>query len=96
MSTATSPAETPASPPEDLPAWSWWGMLGSALGAQLCCGLPWLLMSLGVGGSLITQLEALRPFRPLFVAAAFGFLIAGWLTWMKRRRKGCPLPRPKT
>lgn len=74
----------------ELPAWSWWGMLASALGAQLCCGLPWLLVSLGLSGSYISQLEALRPYRPFFVAAAIGFFIAGWIVYLQRRRKGCP------
>ena len=77
----------------DLPNWSWWGILGSALGAQLCCGLPWLLISLGLSGGLIAQLEALRPFRPLFIAMAVGFGIAGWLAL--RRGQSCPLPAPR-
>lgn len=78
---------------QQLPNWSWWGLLTSALGAQLCCGLPWLLVTLGFSNGLIAQLEALRPFRPVFIAAALGFLLAGWLTLIRRKRQGCALPR---
>lgn len=77
----------------DLPKWSWWGMIVSAVGAQLCCGLPWLLVSLGLGGSYIAELEAIRPYRPLFVTAAIVFFIAGWVVYLQRRRKGCPISR---
>lgn len=79
----------------DLPAWSWWGLIMSALGAQLCCGLPTLLLSLGISGSLIAQLQALKPYRPLFLLAALGFLLAGWLSLRYQRRQGCPLPQQR-
>lgn len=82
-------------PPEDLPTWSWWGMILSVLGAQLCCGLPWVLVSVGLSGSYISQLETLRPYRPLFITAAIGFFVAGWIVYIQRRRKGCPTPRPR-
>lgn len=87
----SAPEHKPAE--ADLPQWSWWGMIVSVIGAQLCCGLPWLLVSVGLGGSYIAQLEMLRPYRPLFVTAAVGFFIAGWVVYLQRRRKGCPLPR---
>jgi len=78
---------------QDFPKWSWMGMIASAIGAQLCCGLPWLLVSMGVTGSFISQLEALSPFRPWFIAAAGIFFVAGWVTLVQRQRQGCPLPR---
>jgi mercuric ion transport protein len=76
---------------DDLPKWSWWGMISGLIGAQLCCGIPWLLLSLGVSGSLISQLEAIRPYRPFFIAFALVFLIAGWIQLEHRKRKGCPI-----
>lgn len=77
----------------ELPDWSFWGFISSAIAAQLCCGLPWLLITLGFSGQWLSQLQALKPYRPIFVTLALGFLLAGFWTWIQRRRKGCPLPK---
>lgn len=79
----------------ELPNWSFWGTISSALAAQLCCGLPWLLLSLGLSGPWIAQLHALKPIRPIFMLSAVGFLLAGLWQLQQQRRKGCPLPRQR-
>lgn len=76
---------------QELPNWSWWGTIGGLFAAQLCCGLPWLLVSIGITGGVITQLEALRPFRPFFIGASLIFFILGWI--QLRRQRTCPLKR---
>lgn len=87
-------SQNKATPDEfDLPHWSWWGIISSAIAAQMCCGLPWLLVSLGLGGGYISYLEALRPYRPYFVLMALLFLLAGIGMYMYRRKTGCPLPK---
>lgn len=46
----------------------------AALGASLCCLGPLLLVSLGLGGSWMSSLNALEPYRPLFIGFAVIFL----------------------
>ena len=45
----------------------------AAIGASACCAGPLLLVVLGVGGAWGSRLTALRPWQPLFVAAALAF-----------------------
>lgn len=48
----------------------------SAIGASACCTLPFVLVSLGLGGAWVSQLRTLERFFPVFVAiaaAAFAF-----------------------
>lgn len=73
--------------PEALPSWSFWGTVASALAAQACCGLPWLLLALGASSTWVSYLDLLKPWRPLFVLAALGFLLAGsWQAWQAKKR----------
>ncbi|MGE3726858.1 MAG: mercuric transporter MerT family protein [Candidatus Sericytochromatia bacterium] len=90
MSIATeNELETPLdSPSAELPAWSFWGTLASAIAAQACCGLPWLLLALGASSTSIGYLEVLKPWRPLFVLGALGFLLAGSLQLWQARQRG--------
>jgi len=59
-----------------------WALLtgvAGALGASLCCAVPLVLVSVGIGGTWLASLTALEPYRPFFVTvtiAALGF--AGW------------------
>jgi mercuric ion transport protein len=58
------------------------GILG-ALAASSCCIVPLILFSLGVGGAWISNLTALAPYQPLFVAATavilgYGFYLVRW------------------
>ena len=42
----------------------------AALLASACCLGPLVLISLGLGGAWVAQLQALEPLRPLFLASA--------------------------
>ena len=42
----------------------------AALAASACCLGPLVLVSLGVGGTWISTLTKLEPFRPLFIGVA--------------------------
>lgn len=51
----------------------------AAVGASACCVLPLVLVTLGIGGTWVSTLTALEPFRPLFIALALGFFsMAGY------------------
>ncbi|WP_297527813.1 mercuric transporter MerT family protein [Thiohalobacter sp.] len=53
---------------------SLWAAVVAGIGASLCCVAPLVLLTLGLGGAWISQLTALEPWRPLFVAITLLFL----------------------
>lgn len=46
----------------------------AAIGASLCCVAPLVLIALGIGGTWISYLTALEPYRPVFVVITLVFL----------------------
>lgn len=46
----------------------------AGLGASVCCVLPLVLVMAGLGGSWLSTLTALAPYRPIFVVAAVAAL----------------------
>ncbi|WP_020681920.1 mercuric transporter MerT family protein [Marinobacterium rhizophilum] len=46
----------------------------AAIGASVCCVGPLVLLAFGIGGSWISSLTAMEPYRPIFVALTFLFL----------------------
>lgn len=46
----------------------------AAIGASLCCIGPLVLLALGIGGTWISNLAALEPYRPVFVVTTLVFL----------------------
>ncbi|MEX0957954.1 MAG: mercuric transporter MerT family protein [Burkholderiales bacterium] len=46
----------------------------AGIGASLCCVGPLVLVLAGVGGTWISGLAALEPYRPIFVVLALVFL----------------------
>ena len=46
----------------------------AAIGASLCCVGPLVLLALGIGGTWISYLAALEPYRPIFVGITLVFL----------------------
>ncbi|MBM3105857.1 mercury transporter MerT [Pseudomonas sp. V1] len=46
----------------------------AAVGASLCCVGPLVLLSLGIGGSWVSSLTAMEPYRPLFIGLTLLFL----------------------
>ncbi len=47
----------------------------AAFGASLCCIGPVVLLSLGVGGSWMSSVRALEPYRPIFIIITALFLL---------------------
>src|SRR5437588_10544576 len=69
--------ETPSS--MTSPRWALLASVAGALGASLCCAVPLLLVSLGIGGSWLASLTGLDPYRPSFVVLTIRPLAtAGW------------------
>jgi mercuric ion transport protein len=53
------------------------GGVFAAIGASLCCVVPLVLVTIGVGGVWVSSLTALEPLRPVFiVATAVLFVLA--------------------
>jgi len=48
--------------------------VAAAIGASVCCVGPLVLLALGIGGSWISSLTALEPYRPFFIAITLIFL----------------------
>lgn len=46
----------------------------AAIGASLCCIGPLVLLALGIGGTWISSLTALEPYRPIFIGITLLFL----------------------
>jgi mercuric ion transport protein len=46
----------------------------AAVGASVCCVGPLVLLMLGIGGAWISNLTALEPMRPWFIAGTLLFL----------------------
>jgi mercuric ion transport protein len=50
----------------------------TAVGASACCVIPLILLSLGIGGSWLSSLSLLEPYRPLFIGATLLLLIVAF------------------
>ena len=60
------------------------GGIIAALGAASCCVVPFALFTLGISGAWISNLTALEPYQPVFVALTAGFLGYGfYLVYLK-------------
>lgn len=46
----------------------------AALGASVCCVGPLVLLMLGIGGTWISSLTAMEPYRPVFIGITLLFL----------------------
>lgn len=53
---------------------SLWTGVAVSLGASVCCTLPLVLLSLGIGGAWMVNLTALAPYQPIFVIVTLAFL----------------------
>ena len=54
------------------------GGILAAVGASVCCVLPLVMVSLGIGGAWLSALTSLEPARPFFIALALGFFGLGF------------------
>lgn len=50
----------------------------AAILASACCLGPLVLVSVGLGGAWVSNLQMLEPFRPAFIAAALIALFFAW------------------
>lgn len=57
--------------------WLTGGILAT-LGASLCCVVPLVFVSLGIGGAWLASLTRFEPYRPYFIAATLLFLALGF------------------
>ena len=76
------------------------GGLITALLSTVCCILPLVLLLLGVGGSWMSSLTALEPYKPIFIGVAVLLLaVAYWQIFMKKENcedgKICAVPENK-
>jgi mercuric ion transport protein len=67
------------------------GGVAAAFGVASCCGLPFLLATLGISSAWLTGIAVLAaPHRPLLLWAGAFCLVAGaMLLWRRRTAPGC-------
>lgn len=46
----------------------------AAIGASVCCVGPLVLLALGIGGTWVSNLIAMEPYRPIFIGLTLLFL----------------------
>ncbi len=79
---------TRTGPRRAVPGLAALGGLAAGLGTMSCCVLPFVLVTLGLGGSWLGNLTALSPYQPLFFGAGIGAIGTGF--WLLRRRASGP------
>lgn len=70
----------------------------AALLSGACCVVPLVLVSAGLGGAWLANLQLLEPFRPLFISIALATVgFAGWRIYRPTAECGygqvCEVPR---
>lgn len=73
--------------------------IAAGIGASLCCVVPLLFVAVGLGGSWLSTLTALEPYRPIFVLLALAAM--GYAYWQIFHREpacaeGEPCATPAT
>lgn len=92
-------SELPTAAERNRSSWAAAGGILGAIAASSCCIVPLVLFSLGISGSWISNLTALEPYKPVFIAVALGFLTYGfWLVYRSPREceagEACARPLP--
>lgn len=54
------------------------GGLLAGIATSLCCAGPLVLLSLGFSGAWISNLAALKPYRPVFIVLALAALVVSY------------------
>jgi len=65
------------------------GGIFGALGASLCCVVPVVLFMFGVSGAWMSNLTALTPYKPIFIAITAGFLGYGFYLVYRKPKVAC-------
>lgn len=73
----------------------------AALLAGACCVAPLMLVSVGLGGAWLANLQLLAPYRPAFIAIALAALaLAGWRVYRPATQCApgeiCAVPRARS
>lgn len=71
----------------------------AAIGASVCCVGPLLLLTLDIGGTWVSNLSAMAPYRPVFIGLTLLFLALAWPKLYlapKRCTPGTPCAHPRT
>lgn len=50
----------------------------AAITASLCCVVPLVLVTLGVGGAWVASLNRFEPLRPVLIAITLAMLLLAW------------------
>jgi len=64
------------------------GSILAAVGASACCVVPMVLLSFGVTGAWLANLNALYPYKSYLIATAVT-LLAARCFWVYRKRREC-------
>jgi len=72
----------------------------AALLTGACCVAPFVLVSVGLGGAWLANLQLFAPYRPLFIGVALAALgFAGWRIYRPaaegRPGEACAVPRAR-
>ncbi|MDQ3566324.1 MAG: mercuric transporter MerT family protein [Pseudomonadota bacterium] len=65
------------------------GGILAAIAASSCCVLPLGLFALGISGAWISNLTALAPYQPYFVAVTLACLVAGFAMVYRTPKAAC-------
>lgn len=65
------------------------GSVLGAIAASSCCVVPFVLFTLGISGAWISNLTALAPYQPIFVAFTLACLAGGFFTLYRKRKAAC-------
>jgi mercuric ion transport protein len=68
-----------ASSSRTSPRWALLTSAAAAIGASLCCVVPLILVSLGIGGAWLANLTAFEPYRLWF--AGLALIALGFAAW---------------
>lgn len=70
--------------------WTTAGGLLAALGVcAACCLLPFTLLSVGIAGAWVSTLDALAPYKWIFISLAVGLLGYGFYAGYWKPRRAC-------
>lgn len=87
--TGVSATEVGGAPRESEKALLSLGGVLAGIGTTTCCVIPFTLVSLGAGGAWLSNLTALAPYQPYFMAAALVLLAAGFWRVYRRPQAVC-------
>lgn len=65
-------------PPNEGSSWLGIGAALAAIGASVCCVVPLLLISLGIGGAWMSAFTSMETVRPYFIVLTLIFIGLGY------------------